>query len=125
MDTVSKLSPRLEKIERSLAVVTHEVLPNGGGSLRDVTTRTEAAVGAVTITAAEQSTQIADIDAGVRHIKRQVASQKTTLAGHSKQLALLEPLTESSNSWQPHPTRSTPPSQPSSLAGAPSARSSR
>lgn len=72
VDVVIQLSDALPKLQADVAMIRHEVLPNGGGSLKDQATRTEAAVDTLT--------------KEVAHVRRQQASTKTTLARTEKTL---------------------------------------
>lgn len=70
--TLKNIQDDLAAMKPTVAEIRHEVLPNGGNSLRDSQNRTEAAVEVLT--------------KDMSHVKRQQASTKTTLARTSKQL---------------------------------------
>jgi len=59
-------------LKTDVAQIKHEVLPNGGGSLKDQATRTEAAV--------------KEVKSELAHTRRQQASMKTTLARTEQKL---------------------------------------
>lgn len=66
IDVVIQLSDVLPRLQADVSMIKHEVLPNGGGSLKDQATRTEG-------TLDELAVQVA-------HVRRQQAATKTTLA---------------------------------------------
>ncbi len=66
-------------LKTDVAQIKHEVLPNGGGSLKDQATRTEAAVKDV-------QSDLKNVQSEVAHVRRQQASTKTTLARTEQKL---------------------------------------
>lgn len=72
LETLGTLAEDMSSLKSDVALIKHEVLPNGGGSLKDQATRTEEAVGELTLQ--------------VAHVRRQQAATKTTLARTEKTL---------------------------------------
>jgi hypothetical protein len=73
LETLGTLAEDMASLKTNVAAIKHEVLPNGGSSLKDQATRTETAVGKLT--------------SEVAHIRRQQAATKTTLTRTEKRLA--------------------------------------
>ncbi|MDY7528447.1 MULTISPECIES: hypothetical protein [unclassified Cryobacterium] len=71
-----KLVDTLANLPEDLGFIKHELEANSGKSVKDITTRTEAAVNGI-------STEVA-------HVKRQGAALKTSVAKSNRRLTLLE-----------------------------------
>ncbi len=78
-ETLSTLSTDLDEIKSVLGTVRHEIQPNGGGSLKDASTRTEAKVD-------ELVAQLAETRGDLAHVRRQAASLKTSVSRVNRRL---------------------------------------